>query len=110
MPSSDPHSDPLTEAACAPLALEVRDLAFSYGGFDVLQGVSFSLEAGELAFLVGGERLRQIDAAALPCRLGGGDGRRRLSRRRSVRYGGPSSAPQGGLGAGGMIPCSMMPF
>lgn len=53
MPSSDPHPDPSTEAASAPLALEVRDLAFSYGGFDVLQGISFSLEAGELAFLVG---------------------------------------------------------
>lgn len=53
MSSNDPHSAPSAATGSASLALEVRDLAFSYGGFDVLQGISFSLEPGELAFLVG---------------------------------------------------------
>lgn len=53
MPSNDPHSAPSAATGSASLALEARDLVFSYGGFDVLQGVSFSLKAGELAFLTG---------------------------------------------------------
>ena len=53
MPSSDPHPDPLTGIPSVPIALEARDLAFSYGGADVFRDVSFSLKAGELAFLVG---------------------------------------------------------
>ena len=53
MPSNDLHSVPSTANASAPFALEVRDLAFSYGGFDVFRDVSFSLKAGELAFLMG---------------------------------------------------------
>ena len=53
MSSNDPHSAPSAATGSASLALKVRDLAFSYGGFDVLQGISFSLEPGELAFLVG---------------------------------------------------------
>lgn len=53
MSSNGPHSAPSAATGSASLALEVGDLAFSYGGFDVLQGISFSLEPGELAFLVG---------------------------------------------------------
>ena len=54
MPSNDLHSAPSTANASAPFALEVRDLAFSHGGFDVFRDVSFSLKAGELSFLMGG--------------------------------------------------------
>lgn len=34
-------------------SLEVRDLGFGYGDIPVWEGVSFSLEAGQVAFLVG---------------------------------------------------------
>ena len=72
--------------------LEVRDLKAGYGSLPVLQGISFDVEEGETAVLLGPERRRQDHDGADPRRpaqaVGGND---HVQRRGHHRDGSPQA-------------------
>lgn len=46
--------------------LEVRDIRKAFGNQEVLSGISFSIEKGDVAVILGAKRFGQTTFAALP--------------------------------------------
>ncbi|MFZ9439631.1 MAG: microcin ABC transporter ATP-binding protein, partial [Hylemonella sp.] len=53
LPASGPTGQGVSHAADAPALLDVRNLSVSFGGKEVVSGLSFSIAAGEKVALVG---------------------------------------------------------
>ena len=88
-------------------AIEIRNLTFTYPQTDrpVLQDVTLRIEPGQTVALVGGDRLRQVDAdqpAAAPARAAAGNGHDR--RRRHPRDPARASPLGNRLRAAGAVP------